>query len=108
MSTYLKELGWREFAYHLLYNFPSTCDEPLPDEFKQFSWLIDPAGLQSWRKGLTGYPIVDAGMRQLWHTGWMHNRVRMIVASFLTKDLLICWLDGARWFWHTLVDADLA
>lgn len=106
-ATYLKELGWREFAYHVLYNFPDTINQPLRPEFDRFPWSENESALKKWQRGQTGYPIVDAGMRQLWQTGWMHNRVRMIVASFLTKDLLISWLDGARWFWDTLVDADL-
>jgi deoxyribodipyrimidine photo-lyase len=83
-------------------------DEPLQPTFKTFPWLEDHVGLKAWQRGQTGYPIVDAGMRQLWQTGWMHNRVRMIVASFLVKDLLLPWQTGARWFWDTLVDADLA
>ena len=82
--------------------------EPLRADFKRFPWVIDPAGLEAWRRGRTGFPIIDAGMRELWTTGWMHNRVRMIVASFLVKDLLIDWREGAAWFWDTLVDADLA
>lgn len=108
VQTYLKEVGWREFAHHVLYHFPRTADEPLREQFKSFKWLKDERALKAWQKGMTGYPIVDAGMRELWHTGWMHNRVRMIVASFLTKDLLISWRQGAEWFWDTLVDADLA
>lgn len=107
-QTYLKELGWREFAYHVLFNFPHTSDRALRPDFERFPWCQNKHNLKAWQRGRTGYPIVDAGMRQLWHTGWMHNRVRMITASFLTKDLLIPWLDGARWFWDTLVDADLA
>jgi len=107
-EAYLRELGWREFAHHLLYHFPHTTLEPLREEFKQFPWAQDARLLRAWQKGRTGYPIVDAGMRQLWETGWMHNRVRMITASFLIKDLHLHWLDGAKWFWDTLVDADLA
>ena len=107
-SQFLAELGWREFAYHLLFHFPSTPQEPLRADYRRFPWNSDPAGLAAWERGATGYPIVDAGLRELWHTGWMHNRVRMIVASFLVKDLLIPWTAGARWFWDTLVDADLA
>lgn len=107
-SQFLAEIGWREFAHHLLYHFPHTPDEPLRPEFKGFPWGDDRAWLKAWQKGLTGFPIVDAGMRELWATGWMHNRVRMIVASFLVKDLLLPWQKGARWFWDTLVDADLA
>jgi len=107
-SRYLAEVGWREFAHHLLYHFPHTPAKPLRAEFANFPWHRDAALLKAWQKGLTGYPIVDSGMRELWTTGWMHNRVRMIVASFLVKDLLIPWQDGARWFWDTLVDADLS
>jgi deoxyribodipyrimidine photo-lyase len=107
-EVYLKELGWREFAHYILFHFPKTSDQPLRDEFLNFPWAHRPSDLERWQKGATGYPIVDAGMRQLWKIGWMHNRVRMIVASFLTKDLLVPWIEGARWFWDTLVDADLA
>ncbi len=107
-SQFLAEVGWREFAHHLLFHFPHTPAEPLRPEFKRFPWRKDTTWLKAWQKGRTGYPIVDAGMRELWTTGWMHNRVRMIVASFLVKDLLISWAEGARWFWDTLVDADLA
>jgi len=107
-NTFLKELLWREFAYHLLYHFPHTPTQPLRSEFKKFPWQRNDQFLKAWQKGKTGYPIVDAGMRELWQTGWMHNRVRMIAASFLVKDLLISWQEGARWFWETLVDADLA
>lgn len=107
-ETYLKEMGWREFAYHLLYHFPQTPERPLREKFASFPWEDPAPMLDLWKQGRTGYPIVDAGMRQLLVTGWMHNRVRMIVASFLTKDLLIPWQEGAKWFWETLVDADLA
>ena len=107
-TPFLTELGWREFAHHLLFHFPHTPTDPLRAEFKRFPWRENAAGLTAWQKGRTGYPIVDAGMRELWATGWMHNRVRMIVASFLVKDLLLPWQEGARWFWETLVDADLA
>lgn len=107
-SQFIAELGWREFAHHLLFHFPQTPAHPLRADFAQFPWRSDPAALEAWQRGLTGFPIVDAGMRELWHTGWMHNRVRMIAASFLVKDLLVSWQDGARWFWDTLVDADLA
>lgn len=107
-ETYLKELGWREFAHHLLYHFPTTTDHPLRPEFTRFPWEDNPTALRAWQRGKTGYPIVDAGMRELWATGWMHNRVRMIVASFLVKDLRLHWRLGAEWFWDTLVDADLA
>ncbi|MCS6771415.1 MAG: DNA photolyase family protein [Kiritimatiellae bacterium] len=107
-ESYLRQLIWREFAHHLLFHFPYTATEPLRPEFRSFPWRENPAALKAWQKGRTGYPIVDAGMRELWHTGWMHNRVRMIVASFLVKDLLVPWQRGAEWFWDTLVDADLA
>lgn len=107
-EDFLRQLGWREFAYYLLYHFPQTPDENLRSSFNAFPWDQNLTGLHAWQKGMTGYPIVDAGMRQLWKTGWMHNRVRMIVGSFLVKDLLIDWREGARWFWDTLVDADLA
>ena len=107
-ETYLKQLIWREFSYHLIYHFPETTTSNLRQTFDRFPWSTNSDMLGRWQKGETGYPIVDAGMRQLWHTGWMHNRVRMIVASFLTKHLLIHWIEGARWFWDTLVDANLA
>ncbi len=106
--SYLRELGWREFAYHMLYHNPQVADHNWRSQFDRFPWKNDDQALDHWQKGQTGYPIVDAAMRQLWQTGWMHNRLRMIVASFLTKDLMMHWLDGARWFWDTLVDADLA
>jgi deoxyribodipyrimidine photo-lyase len=107
-QVFLSEVGWREFAHHLLFHFPHTPAQPLREEFTRFPWRKDAAQLRAWQRGRTGYPIVDAGMRQLWHTGWMHNRVRMIVASFLVKHLRIPWQEGAAWFWDTLVDADLA
>jgi deoxyribodipyrimidine photo-lyase len=106
--VFLSEIGWREFGYHLLYYFPRTPEHPMRPEFERFPWNRDERALKAWQRGRTGYPIVDAGMKELWTTGWMHNRVRMIVASFLVKDLLIPWQEGARWFWDTLVDADLA
>ncbi len=108
VDSFLGEIGWREFAHHLLYHFPDTTDKPLKGEFTRFPWRNDRRALRAWRKGRTGYPFVDAGMRQLWRTGWLHNRARMVVGSFLVKDLLIAWQEGARWFWDTLVDADLA
>lgn len=108
-ESWLRQLGWREFAQQLLYHFPHTVNEPLDTRFARFPWRRDYAeDLGAWQQGKTGIPIVDAGMRELWHTGWMHNRVRMIVASFLTKNLLIPWQEGAAWFNDTLVDADLA
>jgi deoxyribodipyrimidine photo-lyase len=107
-SKFIAELGWREFSHHLLYHFPHTPAEPLRSDFKKFPRQKNRFWLGRWQRGQTGFPIVDAGMRELWITGWMHNRVRMIVASFLVKDLLLSWQNGARWFWDTLVDADLA
>ncbi|MBP1610066.1 MAG: deoxyribodipyrimidine photolyase [Acidobacteria bacterium] len=106
--AFLRQLGWREFAHHLLYHFPETALKPLRPQFSEFPWRHDPQRLRAWQLGRTGYPMVDAGMRELWKTGWMHNRVRMIAGSFLVKDLLLPWIEGARWFWDTLVDADLA
>ncbi len=108
LQAYQRQLIWREFSHHLLVNFPQTPEKPLRPSFKAFPWRNDSLSLHAWKKGLTGYPYVDAGLRQLWTTGWMHNRVRMAVASFLVKDLLIPWQAGADWFWDTLVDADLA
>ncbi|MGE3769350.1 MAG: deoxyribodipyrimidine photo-lyase [Bdellovibrionales bacterium] len=107
-EKYLKELLWREFAYHLLFHLPHMPEKPLNGNFADFPWQPDAKLLRAWQKGQTGYPIVDAGMRQLWQTGWMHNRVRMIVASLLVKHLLQPWQKGEAWFWDTLVDADLA
>jgi deoxyribodipyrimidine photo-lyase len=106
-AAFLRQMVWRDFAAHLLATEPHTTDRPLRAEFEAFPWRADPATLDAWQRGMTGYPIVDAGMRELAATGWMHNRVRMVVASFLTKDLLLPWQDGARWFWDRLVDADL-
>ncbi len=105
---FLREVGWREFAHHLLFHFPATTEKPLRPQFADFPWKHDEKVIRAWQKGRTGYPIVDAGMRELWTTGWMHNRVRMVVASMLVKHLLTHWSHGARWFWDTLVDADLA
>ena len=107
-TVFRSEVGWREFGTQLLFHFPHTADEPLRERFARFPWNDCGEHLRAWQRGRTGYPIVDAGMRELWHTGWMHNRVRMIVASFLVKHLLIRWQYGAEWFWDTLVDADLA
>ena len=101
-------MGWREFSYSLLYHNPDLPHEPLQKRFKTFPWDRNDEALDRWRSGRTGIPIVDAGMRQLWQTGWMHNRVRMIVASFLVKNLLLHWRHGEDWFWDCLVDADLA
>lgn len=106
---YLSELGWREFSHHLLFHYPHTPERDLTDKFARFRWAgVQPEILKRWQQGRTGVPLVDAGMRELWHTGWMHNRVRMVVASFLSKNLRYHWSHGARWFWDTLVDADLA
>jgi deoxyribodipyrimidine photo-lyase len=107
-EAFLRELGWREFCRHLLFHFPDLPSRPWRTEFERFPWRSDPEALRAWQRGRTGYPIVDAGMRELWATGWMHNRVRMIAASFLTKHLLIDWREGEAWFWDTLVDADPA
>jgi len=105
-ERYLLEILWREFSSHLTFHFPDMDRQPLDAAFASFPWHDDPAALQAWQTGRTGYPIVDAGMRQLWQTGWMHNRVRMVTASFLIKHLLIDWRKGMDWFWDTLVDAD--
>lgn len=107
-ETFLAELGWREFSYQLLYHVPQLAEQNFKTQFDHFPWQNDHSVLKLWQQGLTGYPIVDAGMRELWQSGYMHNRVRMIVASFLTKDLMIDWRLGAAWFWYTLLDADLA
>ncbi len=107
-ETFLKELGWREFNYHVLFHNPEITRKNFKPVFDRFPWSDDEVAFDAWRKGRTGYPIVDAGMRQLWTTGWMHNRVRMVVASFLTKHLAVDWRRGEAWFWDTLVDADLA
>lgn len=105
---WLRQLIWREFSYHLLYAAPDFPEQPWNKKFKDFPWKKDPVLIKQWQQGNTGYPIIDAGMRQLWQTGWMHNRVRMIVGSFLVKNLLQPWREGEDWFWDTLVDADLA
>ncbi|MBL0319095.1 MAG: deoxyribodipyrimidine photo-lyase [Alphaproteobacteria bacterium] len=107
-DCFLRELGWREFCAYLLYHHPHLLEQPFQRGFQTFPWKDDPVAFRAWSRGLTGYPIVDAGMRQLWQTGWMHNRVRMIVGSFLTKHLLLPWQQGEAWFFDTLVDADLA
>jgi deoxyribodipyrimidine photo-lyase len=106
IEKFLSELGWREFCRHLLFDHPDLATQNLQTAFDAFPWRRDDAALLAWQRGRTGYPIVDAGMRQLWTTGVMHNRVRMVVASFLVKHLLIDWRDGEAWFWDTLVDAD--
>ena len=107
-DKFLSEVGWREFSYYQLYHFPTLPDHPWRTEFANFPWEVNADYLEKWQKGQTGYPLIDAGMRQLWSTGYMHNRVRMICASFLVKDLFVPWQIGAQWFWDTLVDADLA
>ena len=107
-ASYLRQLAWPEFAYHLLYHFPDLPRRNWNARFDKFSWRTDDAALNAWQRGRTGYPVVDAAMRELWVTGWMHNRARMIVASFLVKDLLLPWQLGEAWFWDTLVDADPA
>jgi deoxyribodipyrimidine photo-lyase len=106
VDKFLSELGWREFSRHLLFDLPNLAQQNLQPSFDNFKWRHDAKALRAWRRGQTGYPIVDAGMRQLWHSGIMHNRVRMVVASFLVKHLLIDWRCGEQWFWDTLVDAD--
>ena len=108
LTVFQSELGWREFSYHLLFHNPDLVRKNYQARFDKFPWRNDPAALKAWQNGMTGYPIVDAGMRQLWQTGWMHNRVRMVVASFLIKHLMIDWRDGEAWFWDTLLDADPA
>jgi len=108
-ETFVKEVVWREFAHNLIYQFPHTVDQPLDKRYKKFPWVKKyDKNLLAWQTGQTGIPIIDAGMRELYATGWMHNRVRMVVASFLIKNLLIPWQEGERWFRHTLVDADVA
>lgn len=108
IDCFCTELGWREFSYYLLYHFPALPSKNWQVKFDAFPWKEDINMLKSWQKGQTGYPIIDAGMRELWQTGYMHNRVRMIVGSFLVKNLLLDWRQGERWFWDCLVDADLA
>jgi deoxyribodipyrimidine photo-lyase len=109
-AALLRQLVWRDFAHHILWHFPATTDQPFNARYNRFPWQrrSNSRLLKAWQQGLTGFPIIDAGMRQLWQTGWMHNRVRMIVASLLSKNAGIHWQLGARWFWDTLVDADLA
>ena len=105
---FLSEVGWREFSNHLLFHFPTLPEKNWRPTFDAFPWQDDPAALAAWQKGQTGYPMVDAGLRELWHTGSMHNRVRMVAASFLIKHLRLHWKEGEIWFWDTLLDADLA
>ncbi|MDG5487441.1 deoxyribodipyrimidine photo-lyase [Sphingomonas sp. BGYR3] len=106
VQVFLSELGWRDYAQNVILQFPEYASKNARDKFDALEWRTDAADLRAWQRGQTGYPIVDAGMRQLWATGWMHNRVRMIAASFLIKHLLIDWRVGEQWFWDTLVDAD--
>ena len=106
-DKFLAELGWRDFSYNLLYHYPDITKNPIQNKFNKFPWLKDNKNLKKWQKGFTGIPIVDAGMRQLYETGWMHNRLRMIVGSFLTKNLLLHWKLGEEWFFDTLADADI-
>lgn len=108
INHFKRELAWREFSYYQLYHWPHLPDTPFSPAYQNFRWKSDKAALQAWQQGETGFPIIDAGMRELWQTGYMHNRVRMIVASFLVKNLLIDWREGASWFWDCLLDADLA
>ena len=108
INTFKSELGWREFSYYLLFHFPHITEKNLQVKFDNFEWEFNEIYFKRWTKGQTGYPIVDAGMRELWETGYMHNRVRMIVGSFLVKNLLIHWKKGERWFWDCLFDADIA
>lgn len=108
INAYIRQLYWRDFAHYLLFYFPKTINLPLDERFLKFAWRVNKKDLRHWQQGKTGIPIIDAGMRQLWSTGWMHNRVRMIVASFLCKNLRMHWRLGAQWFENTLVDADIA
>lgn len=107
-DKYLTEIGWREFSANLLFHWPTLPDKNWRTAFDAFQWREDRAGLEAWRRGQTGYPVVDAAMRELWTTGYMHNRARMVAASFLIKHLMVDWREGEAWFWDTLVDADLA
>ncbi len=107
MHGYVRQLYWRDFSHHLIYHFPHSVEKSLRPEYEQFPWKNSEEMVARWRKAQTGYPVIDAAMRQLWETGWMHNRARMVVGSFLVKHLLQEWQSGADWFWDTLVDADL-
>lgn len=108
LDHFHSEIAWREFSYSLLYHFPDLPTKPFQEKFTKFPWAQDHTALDKWQKGETGYPIIDAAMRELWETGYMHNRCRMIVGSFLVKNMLIHWHEGEQWFWDTLIDADLA
>lgn len=107
-KRFLSEVGWREFCHHMLFHWPQLPEQAFKEKFSHFPWLSNSKHLKCWQQGQTGIPLVDAGMRELWKTGWMHNRIRMVVASFLVKNLLISWQQGQAWFWDTLVDANLA
>ena len=107
-EKFMSEIGWREFSHHLLYHFPHLPDRNWRPAFDAYPWRESAADLKAWKRGRTGYPLVDAGLRELWQTGYMHNRVRMVAASFLVKHLRLHWRHGEAWFWDTLVDADLA
>jgi deoxyribodipyrimidine photo-lyase len=108
VEKFLSEVLWREFSYHLLWHWPDLPEKSFRPGFNDFPWRSDEYSMEKWKRGETGYPLVDAGMRELWSTGTMHNRVRMVVSSFLIKHLLVSWQTGERWFWDTLVDADMA
>ena len=108
LDTFHSEMGWREFSYYLMHHFPELPDHPWDKKFARMHWSSSTKNLKAWQQGQTGYPIVDAGMRELWETGYMHNRIRMVVASFLIKHLQINWVTGEKWFWDCLVDGDLA
>lgn len=108
MNSFIRQFIWREFSYYLLYHYPFTVYKPLNKNFEHFPWNNEEELLRVWQKGETGYPFIDAGMQELWQTGFMHNRARMAVASFLVKHLLIPWQEGAKWFMDTLLDADIA
>ena len=107
-DTFLSQLGWRGFAQSLLYHFPDLPEENMQRKFDSFPWIDDESNFDAWKMGQTGFPFVDAAMRELWETGFMHNRLRMVAGSFLVKNLLIDWRRGKDWFWDCLVDADLA
>jgi deoxyribodipyrimidine photo-lyase len=108
-AKFLSEIGWREFSYNILFHKPDIASDNFRPEFDHFPWgQPEPQDLKAWQRGMTGVPLVDAGMRELWQTGYMHNRVRMVAASFLIKNMLVDWRIGEAWFWDTLVDADEA
>jgi len=107
-SKFIRQIGWRDFSNHLMFHFPEITERNWKPAFDNYPWVENDDHLKAWQRGMTGYPFVDAGMRELWHTGYMHNRVRMLVASFLVKHLRIHWSEGEAWFWDTLLDADMA